>query len=332
MSAPLPEERLTRPLRGWDRWRFLVSGSWIGWFLFACAVAVVCWMLGQWQFHRRDEVRAVNAKVTANYDAAPKSYEELKGAFRHLDPVQEWSQVRLTGRYVPEKQLIVRNRTNDGDTGYDVLVPFRTDSGDVVVIDRGWVPLASAGKGRPQNVPAPPQGTVTVVARLRPSEPALNRTAPQGQIATIELPGVARLTGLPVQEGAYGQLKEEKPAPATALRPAERPQVDDGTHLSYALQWNTFGILAFVGFGYAARRHAIETDDDREWEAQMRARDAEAEGEDETGEAGERREPVVNPVLRAAENAQRREERKRRRRRHRTDEDEEDALLEHWEG
>lgn len=327
----MPEERLTRPLRGWERWRFLASGAWIGWFLFACAVAVVCWMLGQWQFHRRAEVQAVNAKVTSNFDAAPKSYAEAKGAFRHLDPAQEWSPVRLTGRYLPEKQLIVRNRTNDGDTGYDVLVPFKTDAGDVVVIDRGWVPLASAGQGRPKDVPAPPAGEVTVVARLRPSEPALERTAPAGQIATIELPGVARLTGLPVQEGAYGQLKEEDPAPARALRPAQRPQVDDGTHLSYALQWNTFGLLAFVGFGYAARRHAIETDDDREWEAQMRARDAETE-DGEREEAGPAREPVVNPVLRAAENAQRREERKRRKRRHRSDEDEEDALLESWEG
>jgi hypothetical protein len=38
--------------------------------------------------------------------------------------------------------------------------------------------------------------------------------------------------------------------------PFPKPSTDEGTHLSYSLQWFAFGVLMFVGFGYAARQQA----------------------------------------------------------------------------
>ena len=38
--------------------------------------------------------------------------------------------------------------------------------------------------------------------------------------------------------------------------PFPKPSTEEGTHLSYSLQWFAFGILMFVGFGYAARQQA----------------------------------------------------------------------------
>ncbi|GAA1348635.1 SURF1 family protein [Falsarthrobacter nasiphocae] len=312
----MTEQRLTQPLQGRERWRFLASPQWAGWFLFTCLIAIVCSMLGQWQLHRRDEVRATNAKVAANYDRSPVAYAEARDQFADLDPSQEWLPVRVSGTYLAEKSTVIRNRTNTSQAGYDIVVPLRTASGDVIAVNRGWVPLGSAGQGRPDEVPAPPSGEVTVTVRLRPGEPHIGRSAPAGQAASIELPFIAAQTGLPLEESAYGQLVSEDPAPAQSLRPGERPATDEGPHLSYAMQWYTFGLMAFVGLGYAARRHAQDVDDDREWQARQ---DLEAAG----GAPSE----LSHPVLRASENAQRRKAAKAGRRGGQTDEAEEDALL-----
>ena len=96
--------------------------------------------------------------------------------------------MELQGSYDVDGQRIVRNRPLNGQPGYEVVVPFRLVSGETVVIDRGWLPIGNNNPGRPDSVPAPPQGTMTVVVRLKPAEPALQRGAPDGQLASIDLP------------------------------------------------------------------------------------------------------------------------------------------------
>ena len=310
--------RLTQPLTGWNRWRFLLTPTWIGWFAFACLVAVVCSMLGQWQLSRRDAVLSVNQKVNANYDREPVPFAEAAGSFSTLTPSDEWLPVAVRGEYLSDKQLIVRNRPNNGQNGYLVLVPFKAESGQTIVVNRGWVPLSSAPGGRPENVPAPPTGTVDITVRLRPSEPALDRSAPEGQVASIELETVEKATGLDLATGAYGQLRSESPPPAQSLTPPDHPSIDEGPHLSYAMQWYTFGILAFIGLAYSARRHAVDVDDEREWQAQLAA-----QGRGEADATPQ----LVHPTIRAAENAQRRAQLKAMKRAGRSDEEEEDALL-----
>ena len=103
-------------------------------------------------------------------------------------------------------------------------------------------------------MPPPPTGEVTVVARLKAGEPTvLGRSAPDGQVATINLPEIAGLLDEPTYTGAYGLLVSEDPA---VDRPtaATKPYPDEGPHLSYAFQWFVFALLGFVGLGFAVRQ------------------------------------------------------------------------------
>jgi hypothetical protein len=52
----------------------------------------------------------------------------------------------------------------------------------------------------------------------------------------------------------YGLLISEAPPAADRPLAAQRPVEDEGPHLSYALQWIAFGILAFIGLVWAVRR------------------------------------------------------------------------------
>ena len=50
----------------------------------------------------------------------------------------------------------------------------------------------------------------------------------------------------------FVDLRSEDPEPADALEPAELPDLDNGPHFFYGLQWWFFGVLALFGFGYLA--------------------------------------------------------------------------------
>ena len=250
-------------------YRFLLSGRWIGWFLLACAAAAVAVYLGGWQMDRNDHLVGENGKITRNYRAEPLNGPPAAAQFADHDPALTWHPVRLTGQYLPEDQVLVRNRPQDGRVGYEVLVPFRTQDGDVVVLDRGWIPTGAAANGMPDAVPAPPAGQVTVTARLQPGEPAVDRGAPEGQIATIHLEELQERWGYPVGTAAFGEVFAEDPAPAVSPAPAPEPETGSGPHLSYSLQWYAFAALFFVAYGYAARQQARNDEWDRQYAEEM---------------------------------------------------------------
>jgi cytochrome oxidase assembly protein ShyY1 len=290
-------------------YRFLFSSKWLGYLLLAAIFAAACVFLGRWQMDRRAETLAEINRVVTNYSAAPIPFDQARDEFSSLDPDKEWTQVELKGTYDVAGQRIVRNRPLNGQPGYEVVVPFKLDAGQTVIIDRGWLPIGNKNPGSPDSVPAPPSGPVTAVVRLKHGEPRLDRGAPEGQLASIDLPTYADQLPYPVLTGAYGQLASESPAPADSPVPFPKPATEEGTHLSYSLQWFAFGILMFVGFGYAARQQARNAAIDAE----------EEEDEDGTRDSG-------SPVHSAAAAARRRPAAPRKRK-HATSEEEEDALL-----
>jgi cytochrome oxidase assembly protein ShyY1 len=90
---------------------------------------------------------------------------------------------------------------------------------------------------------------------LRVPEPDLNRDEVQGQLASVNPAG---LTELLAAQGAvitdrYGRLVAESPTYSQMPVSMPKPSLDEGNHLSYAFQWLIFGIMAFIGFGWAYR-------------------------------------------------------------------------------
>jgi cytochrome oxidase assembly protein ShyY1 len=271
------------------------AGRWSIYVALAVVFAIACAFLSNWQFTRNEERSAQLALVETNYDAPAVALDELIPAGSTLDPADQWRQVRLEGEYVADDELLVRNRPHGGTSAFEVLVPFRLDDGRVLLIDRGWV-APGEDQPEPDAVPAPPSGAVTVIARLKPGEPlpSSGRSAPEGQVPTINLALVADAidpaTAEDLEQSAYGIMVSEDPAPATRPNPLEAPSEDPGPHLSYAIQWILFAIMGFVFIGYVIRterRHRREdAEDDDETDAapaapaSRRRRDRDADDED----------------------------------------------------
>ncbi len=246
----------------WQRYNFLFTGKWVGAFLLTCLFAVATYFLGEWQMARHEYRQAQIAKIDNVYDAPPRTDEDAVSLFTDYQDSDEWTPVQLTGTYRLADAKIVRNRTRGGYPGYETTVPFTTTSGTTIIVSRGWLPIGNEVHGQPDNVPLPVDTaaagrTSTIVVRAKAGEPVLERQAPEGQLATINLAQYQEQVGYPIAQSGYGQLVSEEPAAAEMPEPLLRPSTDDGPHLSYSWQWFLFGILGFIGFGYAARRTAF---------------------------------------------------------------------------
>lgn len=283
-----------------NQWRFALSKRWAGYLALTVVFAVACSGLGVWQFERRTQARAEIDRIEANYERTPTPVGDVLAELDSYDEGQKWLPVLLEGTYLADEQLLVRNRPFAGRPGFEVLTPLLLADGTVFVVDRGWLPTGSE-QDAPDEIPAAPTGQVTVTARLKAGEPLLasrSTIAGSGQIPTVHLPQVAELLDRPTYTAAYGLVISESPEPASAPLPSVKPVLDEGPHLSYALQWYVFAILAFIGLGWALRQEyrTVNADDPEERErADGRARRRAArepsddESEDALLEANERR-------------------------------------------
>jgi len=236
-------------------WRLAVTPRWWGILGFTVVFAVACVGLGQWQFDRRAQAQAAIALLDANYDRAAVPLSEVVEAPAEFDVTEKWRLVSMTGRYRAEP-LYVRTRSGPGGIGFEQLAMLDLQDGTIFVVDRGWVP-ANADNSAPAETPPLPTDSVVVTAHLIPGERQIvGRDAPAGQIATIHTDTIGVAYEGDVYGGWYGRLATESPA-ARAGAPWEKPVLDEGPHLSYALQWYVFALMGFFGYGWALRKEAL---------------------------------------------------------------------------
>lgn len=248
-------------------WRFLLSKRWAGYLALTVLFAVVCVFLGNWQLARRAEAQAEIHRVDTNWSAEPVPLTDALPTLDSFDESQKWLPVVMEGTYLQEDELLVRTRPRAGMPGFEVLTPLQLADGTVFIVNRGWLPTGSA-QDAPDVVPSAPEGTVTVVARLKAGEPSLaGRSSSGNQISTIQLHEISDRLGTDNYTGAYGLMISESPE-AIEPRPLAviKPPRDEGPHLSYAFQWYVFAIMAFIGLGWAARQEfrTVNIDDPAE--------------------------------------------------------------------
>jgi cytochrome oxidase assembly protein ShyY1 len=219
-------------------------------------------------------------RLEANYSATPVPISEVLAPQTAMNLNDQWKPVSATGSYLPDLQVLVRNRTHESAPGFDVISPFLTSAGVLLVIDRGWIPAASDGRS-PSSIPALPSKTERVIVRLIPAEPVL-----QGQsdttklISSIHVAELATAWEYPTYTGAYGSLVSEDPQAVSGIL-APKPELSEGNHLSYALQWIAFALLGFIGLAWAVRNETrIQRGKSTQRSSRSKRTDVDADAED----------------------------------------------------
>ncbi|MGI8522270.1 MAG: SURF1 family cytochrome oxidase biogenesis protein [Nocardioides sp.] len=229
---------------------FLVSRRWVLFFLLVVLLAYATWLLGQWQFHRLTDRKQSNAVIRTNESGTPTPVERVLAPGRAVADDDQYRLVSATGSYDVAHTVVKRYSTRNGQSGADVVVPLVTSNGTALLVDRGWLATGNTGV-QPDDVPAPPASDVTVTGWVRQDATGGSTEVTAQSTRAISSAAIGPALGLQVY-GGFVDLKAEDPAPATPLAAAEPPDLGNGPHFFYGLQWWFFGLLAIFGFCYLA--------------------------------------------------------------------------------
>jgi cytochrome oxidase assembly protein ShyY1 len=163
---------------------------------------------------------------------------------------REWTRVEVTGEYDADATVVVRYQTRDGEAGVDLVTPLVTAGGTAVLVDRGWVPTDNTGTV-PTDLPQPPPGEVDVVGWVRADATGRGVAVEGGSTRAISSVEIGKTVDYPLYAG-FLDAQSETPPPADEVQRTELPDLGEGPHFFYGLQWWFFGALAVFGFGYLA--------------------------------------------------------------------------------
>lgn len=221
-------------------------------------VATTCVALGVWQIARLHQRQQFNATVREGLSASAIPVDNLLSDGVDAEAVR-YRRVEATGMYDTANGFVLYGRTQSSQAGNHLLTPLRLADGRAILVDRGWVPLELDDPGAA--AAAPPPGEVRVEGVLFSSE-----GDPPGEVGkagttqtTLAKVDLARIQSQLPYRIAPDYLLLQRQFPAQSKRfpePAPLPELSDGPHLSYAVQWFIFAVIAVTGFVVLARRES----------------------------------------------------------------------------
>jgi cytochrome oxidase assembly protein ShyY1 len=238
-------------------WKTLREPRYVALLIIAVGIAIGCSLAGVWQIHRYYWKHDSNYDLRRNDHHTPEDVAKLLSVDKQATRAEQFRRITATGTFEPKHQLLVRNREVNDSPAMLVLTPLRTKAGPTLLVVRGWLPVRDSANATPK-VPPPPTGTVSLTARVYPSEPnGRPGTLPSGQINRLNVPSIARQVGQPTY-GGYAELISFSAESKLQLLPA--PDMSNPTggafelqHLAYVGQWFLFAIIA-LGAPFALAR------------------------------------------------------------------------------
>jgi len=211
--------------------------------LIALLLISLCLWAAQWQYNRGVDRHARNSLINENISFS--SMATLQNVAS--DPTKfEWRMVTTSGKFNPNEQILLRNRYSEGVYGYEVLTLFTSIEGKTFWVDRGWVKAGKTATTPPVVVSVSSE-TVEINGRVR-----LDSSLPRGSFFALPASGTGLVDELNAQsrigtENYYLDLISGSQPNLTPAVTAQLPELSDGPHMAYALQWVFFAGLIIYG-------------------------------------------------------------------------------------
>lgn len=262
-----------------SRIRQFLTPGWVLTAVLAIGFAYLAFtVLAPWQLGKNTETRERNQQITQAFDVDPVPAADLFPDDGELAEGTEWRRVTLRGEYLPDDEVLLRNRPVDGSPASHALTPFRDSDGSVYLVNRGFEVPADGGIPDMERAPA---GQVDIMGYARRSElpsqtpPVEGGADEPAQVYSIHTDTIAELTDQPLHHD-YVQLSEDQPG---GLRAIPLPTLETGPYLAYGVQWIFFGIMAPLALVWFVVAEVRERRRDRaEQEAMLAADDGAGAG------------------------------------------------------
>lgn len=242
--------------------KFLLTPKWIAITLVCIFMLPAFQALSNWQWHRLQDRQVVNAEIQAQINKEPVPISDLivevDGA-KSVPEDTQWRTVEITGVWLQDSQVLVRKKSLESDLGLWVVTPLQLADGTIVMINRGWTAAANSAVDSPvvSNVPV---GTIEVLGRLRDvterTKPAPT-DLPEGQVDRIVPTEI--VDSPDTLTNAYVEMTASRPESLSSeIRSLPAPEVTEGAHRSYAIQWIFFEIMTVIGWIILVRNEVKE--------------------------------------------------------------------------
>ena len=244
--------------------KFLLTPRWIALtVLFALSLPAFD-ALSQWQWRRLHERQVHNSLILKAEHLPVTSIMNVLSDQDSADhvltfkPGAEWRNVSVTGTWDEKQQVLVRKKSLESELGFWVMTPLKLSNGSFVLINRGWTAATAAATQSP-TLTAAPVSQVTITGRVRIVEQRTQSRPtdlPTGQVDTI-VPTEVITHGQVVSNG-YLEMTASSPISLTSeLRELPAPELSEGSHRSYALQWIAFAVMTLIGWGVLVRNEYL---------------------------------------------------------------------------
>jgi cytochrome oxidase assembly protein ShyY1 len=242
--------------------KFLLTPKWILLSLLCLAMLPAFQALSNWQWHRLQDRQIYNVGIQAQIDKEPVALSQLViegDASKTLPADSQWRTVEMTGVWLQDEQVLVRKKSLESDLGLWVVTPLQLIDGTVVMVNRGWTAAANSAIDSPV-VAQVPVGTIEVLGRVRDVQDRIKAAPtdlPDGQIDRI-IP-MEIVNGSQTLSNAYVEMTASRPESKTSeIRTLPEPEVTEGAHRSYALQWLFFEIMTVIAWIILVRNELKE--------------------------------------------------------------------------
>jgi surfeit locus 1 family protein len=237
-----------------------LSRGQVAFLLLGLMLTAVFIRLGIWQLERHNQRLEANALLDSRRQAQTL---DLNGDLPQATALA-YRRAKAQGTFDMGRQILVKNRTLDGQPGYHLVTPLQlTGSDQSILVDRGWIPFEMARSLDEYAL----EGEVSVFGLLRPSipEPGLSLLADPTPLPGESLEQWRVVNIERIQEQIPYELlpvfMEIEPDDAGDLRPPiPDPDLElgAGPHLGYAVQWFAFALISVIGLGLWIRNRDLQ--------------------------------------------------------------------------
>ena len=233
--------------------QYLFRGRRLALTIVVIIASVVFCGLGFWQVGRLTQRLALIEHVRMRMDEPAIALTGNEQA----DPVNlDYRRVTLRGTFDPSQEILRRNRSLNGTTGYHIVTPFKVSGSDkAVLVDRGWIPYDQANREQ-RKAFSPPTGEVTIDGIAQISQDATTTPVDQPVAAgqrldawfRINVERIQQQVNLPLLPVFIEQQSDGAAQDSFPIR-GVTPLPDPGNHMAYAIQWFAFAVILLGGYG-----------------------------------------------------------------------------------
>lgn len=236
-------------------------------------IVVSCFMLSSWQFSRLNERRELNSKISSRMNNKAIDLKDIsKGYDKDLEEDafikdNEYRRISVTGEFKKSGSVLILGRSQDGDPGYNIMVPMDVlinEKPKILFINVGFISTTLGEAITFDNVPVsnvfPKIGdgeTYTFEGLIRKNEAKSlfgsdeqvqeNKTSNRIDV-NLYKDRIGKTESKILQKNFWVELVKY-----TGIKVVEKypdpiglPELSEKNHFSYAIQWVMFGFIGLI--------------------------------------------------------------------------------------